>query len=145
MKGWLVVLLSAAVSNSASSGIADEQTVHCRNGVVVSVSGAASDIGLDVLRNGGNAVDSAVATAMALAVTYPAAGNIGGGGYLLLMPSKGEPVAFDFREVAPAAATRDMFVDPTRRTPHRLAGVPGTVRGLALPISNSESCRGAIW
>jgi gamma-glutamyltranspeptidase/glutathione hydrolase len=132
MKGWLVVLLSAAVSNSASSGIADEQTVHCRNGVVVSVSGAASDIGLDVLRNGGNAVDSAVATAMALAVTYPAAGNIGGGGYLLLMPSKGEPVAFDFREVAPAAATRDMFVDPTRRTPHRLAGVPGTVRGLAL-------------
>ncbi len=132
MKGWLVVYLTAAASSLVSSGKADEQTVHCRNGAVVSVSGPASDVGLNVLKSGGNAVDSAVATAMALAVTYPAAGNIGGGGYLLVMPPKGEPVAFDFREVAPAAATRDMFVDPARRTPHRLVGVPGTVRGLEL-------------
>jgi gamma-glutamyltranspeptidase/glutathione hydrolase len=87
---------------------------------------------LAILRKGGNAVDGAVATAFALAVTYPAAGNIGGGGYLLVMPSKDEPLVCDFREVAPMAATREMFVDASARTPHRRVGVPGTVRGLAL-------------
>src|SRR4051794_32040297 len=98
------------------SARADDQTVHCRQGAVVSVSGPASDVGLAVLRQGGNAVDSAVATAFALAVTHPAAGNLGGGGYLLALPSKGEPLVFDFREVSPAAATEKMFVDPAART-----------------------------
>lgn len=98
----------------------------------MTVSGPASDVGLAILKREGNAVDSAVATAFALAVTHPAAGNIGGGGYLLAMPGHGEPLVFDFREVAPAAATRDMFVDPAGRTPHRRIGVPGTVRGLEL-------------
>jgi gamma-glutamyltranspeptidase/glutathione hydrolase len=101
--------------------------------MVVSVSGPASEVGAAVLARGGNAVDAAVATAFALAVTYPAAGNIGGGGFMLVHPGGGrEPVAFDFRETAPAAATEDMFVDPKQRTAHRKVGVPGTVRGLAL-------------
>lgn len=122
----------AAGEEAALRPTGDETTIRCRQGVVVSVNGPASDVGLATLRRGGNAVDSAVATAFALAVTHPAAGNIGGGGYMLVSPAGAEPVVFDFREVAPAAATRDMFVRPSDRTPHRRVGVPGTVRGLAL-------------
>ncbi|MGD9645194.1 MAG: gamma-glutamyltransferase [Pirellulales bacterium] len=110
----------------------DEATVRCRHAAVVSVSGPASDVGIATLRRGGHAVDAAVATALALAVTFPAAGNLGGGGYLLMVPAEGDAVVLDFREVAPAAATLDMFVDPAKRTPHRRVGVPGTLRGLAI-------------
>jgi gamma-glutamyltranspeptidase/glutathione hydrolase len=121
----------------APRGIAAEPAdglVRCRNGAVVCVSQPASEVGLEMLKRGGSAVDAAVATSFALAVTYPAAGNIGGGGYMLVAPANQNTasVVFDFRETAPAAATRDMFVDKTSRTPHRRVGVPGTVRGLAL-------------
>ncbi|HEV3416705.1 MAG TPA: gamma-glutamyltransferase, partial [Pirellulales bacterium] len=112
MKSCIFLCVAIAAGGSLPRARADEQTVRCRQGVVVSVNGLASDAGLAIQKQGGNAVDSAVATALALAVTYPAAGNIGGGGYLLAMPSQGEPLVFDFREVAPAAATREMFVDP---------------------------------
>jgi gamma-glutamyltranspeptidase/glutathione hydrolase len=88
-------------------------------------------VGLEVLKAGGNAVDAAVATAFALAVTWPEAGNIGGGGYMLVVGG-GEPAVFDFRETAPAAATRDMFVKRSDRTAHRRVGVPGTVSGLEM-------------
>lgn len=108
-------------------------TTRSTRGTVVSVSAPASEIGCDVLMHGGTAVDAAVATAFALAVTYPEAGNIGGGGFMVIHPGHGEaPVVIDYRETAPAAATRDMFVHKSDRTPYRLAGVPGTVRGLAL-------------
>jgi gamma-glutamyltranspeptidase/glutathione hydrolase len=108
--------------------------VHCQNGVVVSVHPLASRIGVDTLVRGGTAVDAAVATAFALAVTWPGAGNIGGGGYMVVVPTSGKavPVVVDFREVAPAAATKEMFVKPADRSAHRRVGVPGTVRGLAL-------------
>jgi gamma-glutamyltranspeptidase/glutathione hydrolase len=107
--------------------------VTSKKGMVVSVSGPASDVGAAVLKKGGNAVDAAVATALALAVTYPAAGNIGGGGFMVVWPGDGRPpMTFDFREKAPGAATQDMFVKPEGRTAHRRVGVPGTVRGLAL-------------
>jgi gamma-glutamyltranspeptidase/glutathione hydrolase len=110
-----------------------DQPKTAAKGVVVSVSGPASDVGAEILSRGGNAVDAAIATAFALAVTYPAAGNIGGGGYMLVHPlGAGKPLVFDFRETAPAASTADMFVKPDSRTPHRLVGIPGTVRGLAL-------------
>ncbi len=128
----VAVLVGLLMGCVAAPLRADDATVHCREGVVVTVSGPASEVGLATLKRGGNAIDSAVATALALAVTWPEAGNVGGGGYLLAMPDRGEPVVFDFREVAPAAATRDMFVEPSGRTPHRRVGVPGTVRGLAL-------------
>jgi gamma-glutamyltranspeptidase / glutathione hydrolase len=109
-------------------------TVEGRHGMVVSVSPEASRIGRDILKQGGNAVDAAVATAFALAVAWPEAGNIGGGGFMLVYPpgGKGDPVVIDYREKAPAAATRIMFAGAKPPLAALLAGTPGTVRGLAL-------------
>jgi gamma-glutamyltranspeptidase/glutathione hydrolase len=105
--------------------------------MVVSVSPDASVVGRDVLARGGNAIDAAVATAFALAVTFPEAGNLGGGGFMLIhFPDNHAPVVIDYRETAPAAASPDMFFKKEDRTAHRLVGVPGTVRGLALAHEN---------
>jgi gamma-glutamyltranspeptidase/glutathione hydrolase len=96
----------------------------------------ATDAGVAVMRSGGNAVDAAVAVAFALAVTHPSAGNIGGGGFLLLRLAGGESAFFDFRERAPISASRDMYIDRSgklteeSRVGWRAAGVPGTVKGL---------------
>jgi gamma-glutamyltranspeptidase/glutathione hydrolase len=109
------------------------QPVVARHGMVVSVSPEASDVGRVVLERGGNAVDASVAVALALAVTYPEAGNIGGGGFMLVWPGAGEqPVCIDYRETAPAAATPDMFVADRAPYTHKAVGVPGTLRGLEL-------------
>lgn len=114
--------------------------VFARHGMVVSQEALASQVGLDILQQGGNAIDAAVAVGFALAVTLPQAGNLGGGGFMLVYaatPQRSE--AIDFRETAPAAAGRDVFlnqrgeVDETRlRSSYQAAGVPGTVAGLAL-------------
>ncbi len=102
-------------------------------GMVVAVSPKGAEAGANVLEQGGNAVDAAIATAFAMSVTHPAAGNIGGGGFMLVYPSDGSPAVFiDYREKAPLASTRDMFVEGGRRDNHRYVGVPGTVRGLKL-------------
>jgi gamma-glutamyltranspeptidase/glutathione hydrolase len=106
--------------------------VEGRHGMVVSVSGPASTAGLSILKRGGNGVDAAVATAFALAVTYPPAGNIGGGGFMMVHPRGAAPVVIEYRETAPAAATRDMFIKDAPLHGARVVGVPGTVRGLAL-------------
>ncbi len=107
--------------------------------VAVCQEAHAADIGREAMRSGGNAVDSAVATAFALAVTHPAAGNLGGGGFLVAyLADRREVVTIDFRETAPAASTRTMYLDargkllPLHRSGLRAAGVPGTVRGLGL-------------
>ena len=104
---------------------------------IVSVDSIASNIGLDILTKGGNAVDAAVATAFALAVTWPAAGNLGGGGYMLIYLKNGEVTAIDYREKAPEKATPRMFlndkgeVDATKSgVGYLVIGVPGTVKGL---------------
>lgn len=112
---------------------ADDHTVEAEHAAVVSVCRHGSEAGLAVLRDGGSAVDAAVATAFALAVTYPPAGNIGGGGFMIVYPGGNEsPVCIDYRETAPAAATPGMFgLDADRQTQLQV-GVPGTVRGLAL-------------
>ncbi len=102
-------------------------------GIVVTVSPPASDVGLAALNQGGNAVDAAVATALALAVTWPAAGNVGGGGFMMVYPGpEREPVCVEYRETAPAAATADMLVRNFSMVGHRVAGTPGTVAGLVL-------------
>ena len=110
-----------------------DKAIEGRQGMVVSVSAPASEAGVEVLKKGGNAVDAAVATAFALAVTYPAAGNIGGGGFMVVHPgSKANPVVIEYRETAPAAATKDMYAKDANWYSHKASGVPGTVRGMAL-------------
>jgi gamma-glutamyltranspeptidase / glutathione hydrolase len=117
--------LAAAVSPS-----------RAKNGMVAAQNFLATQAGVEVLWDGGNAVDAAVTTAFALAVTHPAAGNIGGGGFLLYRPAAGQAAFYDFRETAPGRATADMFLvdgqyDPERHHESHLAvGVPGTVAGL---------------
>jgi gamma-glutamyltranspeptidase/glutathione hydrolase len=121
--------------------------VAAKNGMVVAQERIAAGIGRDVLARGGNAVDAAVATGFALAVTYPRAGNIGGGGFMLVHLTNGkEDVAIDYRESAPAAATRDMFLgddgkpDTKKSRDQALGiGVPGTVAGLALALEKYGS------
>ena len=113
--------------------------VPSKTGLVVSTSSIASDVGAAVLADGGNAVDAAVATGFALAVTDPRAGNIGGGGFMIVRTPDGKATTFDYREMAPGTATPTMYVgedgeiDRSRTASGYLApGVPGTVRGLAL-------------
>jgi gamma-glutamyltranspeptidase/glutathione hydrolase len=127
----VVMLISAFFSDTAYAHV-KAQAVTARHGMVVSVSPPGSDVGLAILKKGGNAVDAAVATAFALAVTYPAAGNIGGGGFMLVRPPNGEPIVIEYRETAPGAATAPMFVNERKVHGHRVVGVPGTVRGLEL-------------
>ncbi|HEX6308212.1 MAG TPA: gamma-glutamyltransferase [Longimicrobiales bacterium] len=114
----------------------DAEPVSAPAAMVVTDAPLATDIGLEILRAGGNAVDAAVATAFALAVVYPEAGNIGGGGFMVARMADGSTAALDFREKAPLAATRDMYLDAagslTDRSVigHLASGVPGSVMGL---------------
>src|SRR5512141_1752443 len=107
------------------------QPVRARHAMVVAEEPLATDAGLRVLKAGGNAIDAAVAVGFALAVTHPAAGNIGGGGFLLVRFADGRTAFLDFRERAPQAASRDMFVGPDGKLTNgsvegwRAAGVPG--------------------
>lgn len=122
------LFITALISRDA---LADVTPVTGRNGMVVAVSPQGSDTGLSILQQGGNAVDAAIATAFAMAVTWPEAGNIGGGGFMLVRPPKGDPVVIEYRETAPAAAAATMFAADRNHYGHRVVGVPGTVRGLA--------------
>ncbi len=112
------------------------QPVRARHVMVASVHPQASDAGAEIMHEGGNAVDAAVATGFALAVVHPSAGNLGGGGFLLYRTAKGEMHFLDFREKAPAAASRNMYLDKQGNVTgessfgYRSAGVPGTVAGL---------------
>ncbi|BCA37773.1 gamma-glutamyltransferase [Kluyvera ascorbata] len=109
--------------------------------MVASVDATATRVGVEILRQGGNAVDAAVAVGYALAVTHPQAGNIGGGGFMMLRTKEGKTTAIDFREMAPEQATRDMFLDdhgnPDSKkslTSHLASGTPGTVAGFSLAL-----------
>jgi len=128
-----------ALSLLAASAVAGEPSpaVEAKRGMVVSAQHEASDAGLAILKAGGNAIDAAVAVGYALAVVDPCCGNIGGGGFMLIRRADGSTAFVDFRETAPAAASRDMYLDvggkpnPDRsRYGYRAAGVPGTVMGL---------------
>ncbi len=124
--------------------------VEAPRGMVVSVHELASQAGVEILQRGGNAVDAAVATGFALAVVYPSAGNLGGGGFMVVHLADGREVALDYREAAPAAATRTMYLDAdgqVRSGPGsstfgwRACGVPGTVAGFALALEKYGSHR----
>lgn len=129
-----IVGANAAV-NPYQYGINKKTTVT--NGAVASAHPLASKVGVEMMKSGGNAFDAAIATQLALAVVYPNAGNIGGGGFLVGRRSNGETVALDYRESAPAAASRDMYLDKSGNViegksinGHLAAGIPGTIAGL---------------
>lgn len=116
---------------------AQETPQASKNGMVVSASQIASQVGIDIMQSGGNAIDAAVATGFVLAVTYPQAGNIGGGGFLVTHLADGRNITIDFRETAPSAAQRDMYLNENGNViknmslkSHSASGVPGSVAGL---------------
>lgn len=135
----LAALLVAAGLIVPPAQAASAPPVKAEHGMVVTAQHLATQVGVDILKQGGNAVDAAVAVGYALAVVYPAAGNLGGGGFMTLQLADGHRTFLDFRETAPAAATADMYLDaagqvrPDAATRGYLAaGVPGTVAGLEL-------------
>src|SRR5262249_24111556 len=130
-RGWIGLLLCGPLFA--------RQPEFARCAMVVSGDALATDAGVRVLQNGGNAIDAAVAVGFALAVTYPYAGNLGGGGFMLIRLADGRTTFIDFRERAPGKATRDMYLDaegkPTRESVEgwRASRVPGTIRAFHLP------------
>ena len=106
-----LILLLLTILALASSAFAATRPVHAQHAIVVSVHELASQAGVEILQAGGNAVDAAVATGFALAVVHSPAGNIGGGGFMLIRMADGKTHFLDYREKAPAAATRDMYLD----------------------------------
>ena len=148
MRIFLVIFFSIIVFNISAQKTAAvrgidaykysvQKTITCDNGAVVSAHPLASKAGVSVLKKGGNAIDAAIATQLALAVVYPGAGNIGGGGFMIARLQDGRNIALDYREKAPASAGRDMYLDASGNPQmnlsqfgHLASGVPGTVAGL---------------
>jgi gamma-glutamyltranspeptidase/glutathione hydrolase len=127
---------------------ASREPVRAKHGIVASTNEVASQVGVDIMKHGGNAVDAAIAVAFALAVTHPAAGNLGGGGFMMIRLKNGKTTAIDYREMAPAAATRNIYLDKNGNliegeggslVGYRAAGVPGTVRGMELALQKYGS------
>ncbi len=139
---WLLLLLCPLAVHAQSTAILSNKDrhhpVHAANGMVASQEARATRVGVDILHRGGNAIDAAVAVGFTLAVTLPRAGNLGGGGFMLLHHgASGETLALDYREMAPAKAHRDLYLDQAgnvdkakARFSHQSVGVPGTVAGL---------------
>src|SRR6202795_3809866 len=128
----LILLLMAAMAGGRANG--STEPVHAQHGVVVSVHELASRAGVEMMQAGGNAVDAAVATGFALAVVHPAAGNLGGGGFMLVRMAGGKTNFIDFREEAPGAATANMYLDAQGNViedastiGYKSIGVPGSV------------------
>jgi gamma-glutamyltranspeptidase/glutathione hydrolase len=150
-RAFLAGLLLACAATTAQAQRALQfppvQSVTAQHGMVVAQEGRAALIGAEVLKRGGNAVDAAVAVGFAMAVTYPRAGNLGGGGFMLIHLAKGKrDIAIDYRETAPAATTKDTFLnalgqaDPEKSRDLGLAiGVPGTVAGLTMALQKYGS------
>src|SRR5690606_1728277 len=135
----LTVTLSAAMVAGAAGGAlaVSPPPVKASNGMVVTSQRLASEAGVEVLRQGGNAIDAAVAVGYALAVVHPCCGNIGGGGFATIRLADGTETFFNFRETAPAAATADMYLDAAGEpvpglstVGYKAVAVPGTVLGL---------------
>jgi gamma-glutamyltranspeptidase/glutathione hydrolase len=138
---WAVVPLQAGAAIGASP-------VYAKHAMVASQHPIASKIGIDILKRGGNAVDASIGIGLALAVVYPEAGNIGGGGFMLIRKPNGETAAIDYREMAPGAANRDLFVDKDGKlikgegssdVGYRASGVPGTLAGFELAFKKHGS------
>lgn len=138
---WLGVSVALLAPPTRADETKPREAVAARHGMVVCVSPEAADVGVAILQRGGNAVDAAVAVAFAQAVTYPAAGNIGGGGFMLIHPAPGQgaPTMIEYRETAPAAATPTLFAHGRDSYDHKIVGVPGTVRGMHMAFEKYGS------
>jgi gamma-glutamyltranspeptidase / glutathione hydrolase len=136
-KSLILLLMAAVAACGEQHSFASTEPVHAQHGIVVSVHELASQAGVEIMQAGGNAVDAAVATGFALAVVHPPAGNIGGGGFMLIRMADGKTHFIDYREKAPAAATRDMYLDGQGNViegaseyGYKAIGVPGSVAGM---------------
>ena len=134
---FVLTLLTTSFAQTKQPPYAITKSIKPQRGAVVCAHPAASEVGASILRQGGNAFDAVIATQLALAVVYPNAGNIGGGGMLIAHTARGQNICIDYREKAPALATRDMYLDSTGNpipgkslNGHLASGVPGTVAGL---------------
>lgn len=137
MARWCVLFVTLTVLRGEDTDAASRTPVRAKHGMVVSAESLATAAGVEVLKSGGNAIDAAVAVGFTLAVTFPEAGNIGGGGFMLIRLANGATTMIDFREKAPAAANRNMYLDSIGNPVVEksllgplAAGVPGTVAGL---------------
>src|SRR5687767_9587912 len=128
--------------------VAAREPVRAKHGIVASTNEVASHVGVEIMKRGGNAVDAAIAVAFALAVTHPAAGNLGGGGFMMIRLKDGRTTLIDYREMAPSLAHRDVYLDKNQEpikgeggslVGYRAAGVPGTVRGMELALKKYGS------
>jgi gamma-glutamyltranspeptidase/glutathione hydrolase len=148
IRSKMVLLLIWVLTFVNVSHAAAREPVRAEHGMVASTNEVASGVGVDIMKRGGNAVDAAIAVAFALAVTHPAAGNLGGGGFMMIRLKDGRTTAIDYREMAPAAAHRDIYLDKNGNLiegeggsliGYRAAGVPGTVRGMELALKKYGS------
>jgi len=152
----LIFLYYASYTNSSNSPLKQitgqknslnfSSDISGKSGMVSSASKYASQVGIDILKKGGNAVDAAVAMGFALAVTYPQAGNIGGGGFMVIRTKDGKVTTVDYREKAPAASSKDMYLDASgnflpekSQTGYLSCGVPGSVAGLLYALEKYGS------
>ena len=140
VKCFLVLILSLSLTSVRS------QSIPYENAVVSSANELASEVGIKILKSGGNAIDAAVGTAFALAVVYPQAGNIGGGGFIVLRSEKGFETSIDFRETAPLLSSKNMYLDKDGNviedlstTGHLASGIPGSVAGLLYALEKYGS------
>src|SRR5580693_3962052 len=136
-KSLILLLVALLALGAAPFARASVRPVHAEHAIVVSVHELASRVGVEIMQAGGNAVDAAVGTGFALAVVHPPAGNIGGGGFMLIRMADGTTHFLDYREKAPAAATRDMYLDArgnviagASEIGYKSIGVPGSVAGM---------------
>ncbi|HKS42425.1 MAG TPA: gamma-glutamyltransferase, partial [Blastocatellia bacterium] len=132
---------TSSVTAAPTAGTSANQPVRARNGIVASTSPIASRVGAEIMQRGGNAIDAGVAVGLALAATWPSAGNLGGGGFMMIRRADGNTEIIDYRERAPLAANRDMYLDQqgnvikdASTVGYKATGVPGTVAGLALAL-----------
>src|SRR6266850_287164 len=135
----LIVLFAASLPMKQQA--ASREPARAKHGMVASTSEIASRVGVEIMQRGGNAIDAAVAVGLALAVTWPPAGNIGGGGFMMIRRANGNAEIVDYRERAPLAASQDMYLDKkgdvikgASTVGYKAAGVPGTVAGLSLAL-----------
>src|ERR1700674_5798496 len=136
-KSLILLLMAAVAACGEQHSFASTVPVHAQHGIVVSIHELASRAGVEIMQDGGNAVDAAVATGFALAVVHPPAGNLGGGGFMLIRMADGKLHFLDYREKAPAAASRDMYLDArgnviegASEIGYKAIGVPGSVAGM---------------